>query len=79
MKPSGIEWIRDIPEHWEVLRLKNLSKRITNGFVGPTNNILRDKGVRYIQALHVKQNTIIFKLFGCNSPPLAAALSRMLV
>ncbi len=22
-KPSGIEWIGEIPEHWEVGRLKN--------------------------------------------------------
>jgi len=60
MKPSEIEWVGEIPEHWRKLRLKNLTKRITNGFVGPTNNILKETGVRYIQALHVKQNTIIF-------------------
>ena len=24
-KPSGIEWIGDIPEHWEVKRLKYLA------------------------------------------------------
>ena len=26
MKPSGIDWIGDIPEHWEVNKLKNLCK-----------------------------------------------------
>ena len=26
LKPSGIEWLGDIPEHWEVNRIKNLSK-----------------------------------------------------
>ena len=30
MKPSGIEWLGDIPEHWEVMRLKYLAK-ICNG------------------------------------------------
>lgn len=25
-KPSGIEWLGDIPEHWEVKRLKYLSE-----------------------------------------------------
>ena len=24
-KPSGVEWIREVPEHWEVRRLKHLS------------------------------------------------------
>jgi type I restriction enzyme, S subunit len=30
LKPSGVEWIGDIPEHWEVRRLKFLA-RIKNG------------------------------------------------
>lgn len=62
MKDSGIEWIDQVPRHWKKLRLKNLTTRITNGFVGSTSNILRESGVRYIQALHVKQNTIIFNV-----------------
>jgi type I restriction enzyme S subunit len=30
MKPSGIDWLGDIPEHWELIRLKYLTK-ITTG------------------------------------------------
>lgn len=30
MKPSGIDWLGDIPEHWEALRLKNIAKRIVD-------------------------------------------------
>jgi len=30
LKPSGIDWLGDIPEHWEVKRLRYLGKR--NGF-----------------------------------------------
>ena len=26
LKPSGIEWLGDVPEHWEVQRLKNVAK-----------------------------------------------------
>ncbi len=25
LKPSGIEWLREIPEHWEIQRLKNIA------------------------------------------------------
>ena len=28
MKPSGIEWLGDIPEHWEVIRLKHVVNKI---------------------------------------------------
>lgn len=60
MKPSGIEWLGDVPEHWEVKRLSPLSTKITNGYVGPTRDILKDKGVRYLQSLHIKGNEIRF-------------------
>jgi len=28
MKPSGIEWLGDVPAHWEVRRIKNIAERI---------------------------------------------------
>ena len=31
LKPSGVEWIGDIPEHWEIRKLKFVSKRIVGG------------------------------------------------
>ena len=36
-KPTGIEWLGEIPEHWEVKRLKNVTK-IVNGST-PKSNI----------------------------------------
>ncbi|MFA6135221.1 MAG: restriction endonuclease subunit S [Phycisphaerae bacterium] len=31
-KPSGVEWLGEVPAHWEVIRLKNvLQQRITDG------------------------------------------------
>jgi type I restriction enzyme, S subunit len=32
LKPSGVEWIGDIPEHWEVIRLKHCISRIEQGW-----------------------------------------------
>ena len=29
-KPSGIDWIGDVPEHWEVNRLKNLATGVSS-------------------------------------------------
>ena len=60
MKPSGIQWLGDVPAHWEVRRLSTLSTKITNGFVGPTRDIFVDAGVRYLQSLHIKENSIHF-------------------
>jgi type I restriction enzyme S subunit len=31
MKPSGVEWLGDVPEHWEIAHLKRYATRITDG------------------------------------------------
>lgn len=60
MKESGIEWLGTVPESWDVKRLSSISNKITNGYVGPTRDILLDEGVRYLQSLHIKKNEIRF-------------------
>lgn len=61
MKDSGIEWIGEIPEHWDVDSLSRSMDMITNGYVGPTRNLFHDSGVRYIQSLHVVEGTLDFQ------------------
>jgi type I restriction enzyme S subunit len=34
MKPSGIPWLEEIPEHWEVIRLKSICQFVTSGSRG---------------------------------------------
>lgn len=60
MKPSGIEWLGDVPEHWETRTIAKASKKITNGFVGPTRDILVPQGVPYVQATHIKGGRVNF-------------------
>ena len=60
MKDSGVEWLGEVPAHWEVRRVSSISTKITNGYVGPTRDILVDHGVRYLQSLHIKANRIKF-------------------
>lgn len=31
LKPSGVEWIGDIPEHWEVKKIKHITSKIGSG------------------------------------------------
>ena len=61
MKPSGVEWLGDVPVHWAIRRISSLSTKITNGYVGPTRDVLTDEGVRYLQSLHIKGNRIVFE------------------
>ena len=61
MKDSGIEWIGQIPEHWETRRLGYVAN-LQNGYVGPIAEVLVDEasGEMYIQSLHVKNGNIKF-------------------
>jgi type I restriction enzyme S subunit len=50
MKDSGVEWLGEVPEHWEVLELKHLKKEgssITYGIVQAGPHI--DEGIPYIR------------------------------
>ncbi len=60
MKPSGIEWLGDVPEHWDTRTIAKASTKITNGFVGPTRDILVEAGTPYIQATHIKNGRVNF-------------------
>lgn len=60
MKDSGVEWLGEVPKHWEIRTIAKLSIKITNGYVGPTRDILVETGVPYIQATHIKGGCINF-------------------
>jgi type I restriction enzyme, S subunit len=32
LKPSGIEWLGEVPEHWEVMRVKHITRSIEQGW-----------------------------------------------
>lgn len=49
MKDSGVEWIGEIPEHWEVKRLKHISNLITSGPRG-WSNFFSDDGAYFLQS-----------------------------
>lgn len=51
MKPTGIDWMPEVPAHWEVKRLKTLVRNVTE-----QTNSLRE-GETYIALEHVKSWT----------------------
>jgi type I restriction enzyme S subunit len=47
-----------IPAGWKVMRLSLVLDQLTNGYVGPTRDILMESGVPYIQSLNIKNGRI---------------------
>ncbi len=60
LKDSGIEWIGEIPEHWEVRRLKHLGKNY-NGLTYSPNDICgSEDGILVLRSSNIKNNKLCF-------------------
>ena len=57
LKPSGVEWLGDVPEHWEVKRLKALVTRVTSGSRG-WSNFAADNGPLFIRIGNLTRGSI---------------------
>ena len=61
-KNSGVEWFADVPEHWEVIRLKNvLECRITDG--PHTTPEFINEGVPFLSVDGIQGGELVFE--GC--------------
>lgn len=50
----------DLPQGWKIARLGTVLRQLTNGYVGPTRDILREDGIPYVQGTHIKRGVIEF-------------------
>lgn len=59
LKPSGIEWLGDIPTHWEVITLRRICVRYTGGTPDRGNDSYWEDGtIPWINSGSVNQGTI---------------------
>lgn len=48
LKPSGIDWLGDLPEHWGTRRLRHISDTITVGVVVNPSSYVSDDGMPFL-------------------------------
>ena len=59
MKDSGVEWLGEVPEHWEVKPLKHLTRQISVGVVVEPSKYYDDQGtVPALRSLNIKAGEI---------------------
>lgn len=56
MKDSGVEWIGDVPEHWEICKFKFLGKFV-NGYAFPSS-AFKSVGVRVMKIANIQPMSI---------------------
>ena len=57
LRPSGVEWLGDVPERWEVRRLKTLVSSVTSGSRG-WSNFAADNGALFIRIGNLTRSSI---------------------
>ena len=58
MKPSGIEWLGDVPAHWEMRRLKYLGRAITGLTYAPDDVVDELGGILVLRSSNVQDGQI---------------------
>jgi type I restriction enzyme S subunit len=58
LKPSGIEWLGDVPEHWDVKRLKHISPFMTVGIVVNPSTFVSEEGLPFIYGGDIREGVI---------------------
>ncbi|MEA5461619.1 restriction endonuclease subunit S [Arcicella sp. LKC2W] len=59
LKPSGVEWIGDIPEHWEVIKTKFASEFIYDGTHGSYPRV--ETGFRLLSVRNIIEDNFVFR------------------
>lgn len=54
LKPSDIEWLGDVPEHWELCRLRNVVSGVTSGSRG-WSSFAADEGPLFIRIANLRR------------------------
>lgn len=76
-KPSGVLWIGDIPESWEIKPLKRLIQRgttISYGIVQPGDHV--EGGVPFLQTTNISKRDLSTHDLQCTTSAIAAAFPR---
>src|SRR5690606_3748360 len=60
MKDSGVEWLGEVPAHWEIKRLKHVSPFITVGIVVNPSNYVSNDGLPFLYGGDVYEGVIDF-------------------
>lgn len=60
MKPSGIEWIGEVPNHWGIVKLKKITHRITKGTTPTTiGKEFTNDGILFLKVESLSDNMTI--------------------
>ena len=60
LKPSGVDWLGDVPAHWEVRRLRTVGKAIIGLTYSPEDVVDENEGTLVLRASNVSEGRIVY-------------------
>lgn len=61
MKDSGVEWIGEIPEHWEIRRIKYIGKAENGLTYGPSDVCDEGQGILVLRSSNIQNGKLTFE------------------
>lgn len=58
MKDSGVEWLGEVPEHWEVWKFQHIAPIITCGIASTPTYVDEDEGMPFLSAQNIRDNKL---------------------
>ena len=60
LRPSGVEWLGDVPEHWEVPRLRNLGDALIGLTYDPQDVVDEEAGMLVLRASNILDGQLVY-------------------
>ena len=60
LKPSGVEWLGDVPAHWDVRRLRNVGEAIIGLTYAPQDVVGEEDGILVLRASNISKGQITY-------------------
>lgn len=76
IKYSGIDYLGNIPSHWELWKFKRLTSILTCGYASTPDYVSEENGVPFLSAQNVKPGRIVLEKFNYISKELHKELTK---
>ena len=60
LKPSNVEWLGDVPEHWEIPRLRNLGGALIGLTYDPQDMVGEEAGILVLRASNILDAQLVY-------------------
>lgn len=58
MKDSGVEWLGEVPEHWDVIRIKNIGRSTIGLTYSPADIVSEGNGIPVLRASNIQNGSL---------------------